>query len=60
MGKHSKQIRPSKNWWDYTQDGRFPEERIKGKDKALLKRKTRRREEKELKRMLEQDWEDLL
>lgn len=48
--KLSKHIRPSRDLWGYNGDGRFEKERIKGIDKCLLKRRTRRREQREARR----------
>jgi hypothetical protein len=53
IGKHSKHRRPLNSSLDYRGDGQFPKERIKGKDKHYLKRWTRRREQEEFKKALE-------
>lgn len=37
-------------WYDFQGDGRFPKERIKGKDKRLLRKWTDRKKYKEWKK----------
>jgi hypothetical protein len=48
IGKYSKHWRPLKmSVYEYQGDGRFPKERIKGKDKQILKKRTRLKEKRE-------------
>lgn len=45
-GTLTKHYRPKKWLWEFNGDGRFPTERIKGKDKHYLKVKRRLMEKK--------------
>lgn len=46
--KRSTKIRYRNDWMDFCGDGRFPKERIKGKDKKLLSKWSRKKLMKEL------------
>lgn len=48
--KHSKGFIQKHRYWDFNGDGRFPTNRIKGKDKLVLKRQRRAYEKKEAER----------
>lgn len=46
--QNSKCYRSTHDFWSYNDDGRFDQERIKGKDKQILKKKRRLYEKKEM------------
>lgn len=52
--KRSSNFRYKNAWFDFCGDGRFPKERIKGKDKKLLGKWSRKKQEK----WLEESFED--
>ncbi|WCK57701.1 hypothetical protein PP175_27070 (plasmid) [Aneurinibacillus sp. Ricciae_BoGa-3] len=49
MAKQSKHFIQKNRDWDFNGDGRFPTNRIKGKDKQFLKRQRRQYDKKEAK-----------
>jgi hypothetical protein len=52
--KKSKGYRPKKMLWEFNGDGRFDKERIKGKDKARMKKLRRLHEQKYMKIEIEE------
>ena len=54
MTRKSTNFRYSGFWFDFCGDGRFPKERIKGKDKKLLGKWSRKKQGK----WLEESFED--
>lgn len=53
--KRSTNIRYKTSWIDFQGDGRFPKERIKGKDKKLLGKWSRNKQGKWLEESFEED-----
>jgi hypothetical protein len=60
MAKLSKTFIQKHRYWDFDGDGRFPTNRIKGKDKQILKKQRRYYEKKEAKKEIEMELYSLL